>query len=344
MARTALITGISGQDGAYLAKALLGRGYRVVGAYRRTSALPTGRLEELGIADDVELVDMELLEASNIRRVLEMLKPDEIYNLAAQSFVGLSFELPLYTCDVDAMGVLRLLEAMREVYPKARLYQASTSEMFGNARETPQNERTPFYPRSPYGVAKLFAHWCVVNYREAHGLYACSGILFNHESPLRGLEFVTRRVTNGLARVALGEQDTLSIGNLEAKRDWGFAGEYVEGIWRMLQQDKADDYVLATGRTATVRDFVNGAATAFGFELEWCGKGEAERAVDKKSGRTIIAVDPRLYRPAEVQLLLGDASKAKAELGWEPKTHLEELIQMMVRADYDRVKTGMTRF
>jgi GDPmannose 4,6-dehydratase len=344
MARTALITGISGQDGAYLAKALLGRGYRVVGAYRRTSALPTGRLEELGIAEDVEFVDMELLEASNIRRVLETLKPDEIYNLAAQSFVGLSFELPLYTCDVDAMGVLRLLEAMREVCPKARLYQASTSEMFGKAREMPQNERTPFYPRSPYGVAKLFAHWSVVNYRETYGLHACSGILFNHESPLRGLEFVTRKVTHGLARVALGEQNTLSIGNLESQRDWGFAGEYVEGMWRMLQQDKADDYVLATGRTATVRDFVNGAAAAFGFELEWCGKGEGERAVDKKSGRTIIAVDARLYRPAEVQLLLGDASKAKAELGWEAKTHLEDLIQMMVRADYDRVKTGIMRF
>jgi GDPmannose 4,6-dehydratase len=344
MAKIALITGISGQDGAYLAKTLLQRGYRVVGAYRRTSALPTGRLEELGVAEDVEFVDVELLEASNIRRVLEKLKPDEIYNLAAQSFVGLSFELPLYTCDVDAMGVLRLLEAMRETCPEARLYQASTSEMFGKAQEVPQRESTPFYPRSPYGVAKLFAHWSVVNYREAYGLYACSGILFNHESPLRGLEFVTRRVTHGLARVALGLQDTLSIGNLEAGRDWGFAGEYVEGMWQMLQQDKADDYVLATGRTTTVRDFVNGAAAAFGFDLEWSGQGETERAIDKKTGRTIVAVDPSLYRPAEVASLRGDASKVKAKLGWEAKTSLEALIEMMARADHDRVKTGVVRF
>jgi GDPmannose 4,6-dehydratase len=344
MAKTALITGISGQDGAYLARSLLGRGYRVVGTYRRTSAMPTGRLDELGIADDVKFVDMELLEASNIRKVLGKLMPDEIYNLAAQSFVGLSFDLPLYTCDVDAMGVLRLLEAMREVCPGARLYQASTSEMFGQAREVPQRETTPFCPRSPYAVAKLFAHWSVVNYREAYGLYACSGILFNHESPLRGLEFVTRKVTHGLARVALGLQDTLHIGNLEAKRDWGFAGEYVEGMWRMLQQEKSDDYVLATGHNASVRDFVNGAAAAFGFHLAWSGEGQAARGIDKTTGRTIVAVDPVHYRPADVEHLLGDASKAKAVLGWEAKTGLDELIQMMARADYDRVKAGVVRF
>jgi GDPmannose 4,6-dehydratase len=344
MAKTALLTGISGQDGAYLARSLLGRGYRVVGAYRRTSAPPTGRLDELGIAKDVELVDMELLEASNIRKVLGKLMPDEIYNLAAQSFVGLSFDLPLYTCDVDAMGVLRLLEAVREVCPGARFYQASTSEMFGKVQEVPQRETTPFHPRSPYGVAKLFAHWSVVNYREAYGLYACSGILFNHESPLRGLEFVTRKVTHGLARVAQGLQDTLYVGNLEAKRDWGFAGEYVEGMWRMLQQDAPDDYVLATGRTTTVRDFISGAAAALGFELEWSGEDQATTGIDRKTGRTIIAVDPDLYRPAEVELLLGDPSKAKAKLGWEAKTTLDELIQMMVRADYDRVKSGVIRF
>ena len=344
MRKTALITGISGQDGAYLAKFLLGRGYRVVGAYRRTSIMPTGRLDELGITQHVELVDMELLEASNIRRVLQTLKPDEIYNLAAQSFVGLSFELPLYTCDVDAMGVLRLLEGMREACPEARLYQASTSEMFGNAQEVPQRETTPFYPRSPYGVAKLFAHWSVVNYREAYGLHACSGILFNHESPLRGLEFVTRKVTHGLARVALGLQDTLYVGNLEAQRDWGFAGEYVEGMWRMLQQKKPGDFVLATGRATTVRDFVNGAAAAFGFDLEWSGAGQAENGIDKTTGRTIVAVDASLYRPTEVAFLLGDPSKAKAELDWEAKTSLEELIEMMARADHDRVKTGVTRF
>lgn len=343
MAKTALITGISGQDGAYLAKALLARGYRVVGTYRRTSGIAIGRLVELGVAEDVELVDLELLEESNIRRLLERLKPDEIYNLAAQSFVGLSFEQPLYTSDVNALGVLRLLEAMRESCPAARFYQASTSEMFGKAQETPQNERTAFYPRSPYGVAKLFAHWSVVNYREAHGLYACSGILFNHESPLRGLDFVTRKVTFGLARVALGHQDVLSLGNLEFKRDWGFAGEYVEGIWAMLQQDQPDDYVLATGRTVSVRDFVQGAATACGFDVEWAGDGIDARAVDKRTGRTIVAVDPKFYRPAEVDALVGDASKAKATLGWEAKTSLEDLTQMMVKADYDRVKSGIIR-
>ena len=343
MAKTALITGISGQDGAYLASALLARGYRVVGAFRRTSGISVGRLEELGISGEVELVDMELLEASNLRHVLNKLKPDEIYNLAAQSFVGLSFEQPLYTSDIDALGVLRLLEAMREVCPGARFYQASTSEMFGKALETPQNEKTPFYPRSPYGVAKLFAHWSVVNYREAHGLYACSGILFNHESPLRGRDFVTRKVTLGLARVALGQEEMVHIGNLEAKRDWGFAGEYVEGMWMMLQREAPGDFVLATGRSSSVRDFIDGAATGFGFDIEWTGNGIDARAVDRRSGRTVVAVDPKLYRPAEVDVLIGDARKAEAELGWEAKTSLEGLIQMMVKADYDRVKTGIIR-
>ena len=343
MAKTALITGISGQDGAYLARALLGRGYRVIGSHRRNSGATIGRLEELGVARDVELVDMELLEESNVRRVLDKLKPEEIYNLAAQSFVGLSFEQPLYTSDVDALGVLRLLEAMREACPEARVYQASTSEMFGKAQETPQNERTPFYPRSPYGVAKLFGHWSVVNYREAHGLYACSGILFNHESPLRGREFVTRKVTFGLARVALAHEDMLYIGNLDAKRDWGFAGDYVEGMWMMLQQGTPDDYVLATGRTTSVRDFVNAAAAVCGFVLEWSGEGDGETGIDTKTGRTIIAVDPKLYRPAEVDILIGDAKKAKAAFGWEAKTSLDELIQMMVKVDYDRVKTGIIR-
>jgi GDPmannose 4,6-dehydratase len=277
VAKTALITGISGQDGAYLARALLARGYRVVGAFRRTSGTSIGRLEELGISGEVELVDMELLEESNLRHVLNKLKPDEIYNLAAQSFVGLSFEQPLYTSDIDALGVLRLLESMREVCAGARFYQASTSEMFGKAQETPQNEKTPFYPRSPYGVAKLFAHWSVVNYREAHGLYACSGILFNHESPLRGRDFVTRKVTFGLARVALGQEEMVHIGNLEARRDWGFAGEYVEGMWMMLQQDRPGDYVLATGRSNSVRHFIDGAAAGLGFDIEWTGRRRSRR-------------------------------------------------------------------
>jgi GDPmannose 4,6-dehydratase len=343
MPKTALITGISGQDGAYLAKVLLDRGYRVVGAYRRTSGINVGRLVELGVAEQVELIDLELLEESNLRRALEKVKPDEIYNLAAQSFVGLSFEVPIYTSEIDALGVLRLLEAMRDACPDARFYQASTSEMFGKVQETPQTERTPFYPRSPYGVAKLFAHWSVVNYREAHGLFATSGILFNHESPLRGQEFVTRKATLGLARVALGKQDVLQVGNLDAKRDWGFAGDYVEGMWRMLQQEHPGDYVLATGRTTPVREFVDRAAAAFGFDLEWSSDGEDARGIDKRSGRTIVAVDPRYFRPAEVDLLIGDATKAKADLGWVPSTSLEQLIEMMVKADYDRVKTGIMR-
>jgi GDPmannose 4,6-dehydratase len=343
MAKTALVTGISGQDGAYLAKALLDRGYRVVGAYRRTSGINVGRLVELGIADNVELIDLELLEESNLRRALERVKPDEIYNLAAQSFVGLSFEVPVYTAEIDALGVLRLLEAMRTVCSEARFYQASTSEMFGKVQETPQTERTPFYPRSPYGVAKLFAHWTVVNYREAHGLFATSGILFNHESPLRGQEFVTRKATLGLARVSLGQQDKLLVGNLDSKRDWGFAGDYVDGMWRMLQQDSPGDYVLATGRTTPVREFVERAAEALGFQIEWSGADENTRGIDKGSGRTIVAVDPRFFRPAEVDLLIGDASKARDELNWVPQITLEQLIDMMAKADYDRVKTGIMR-
>jgi GDPmannose 4,6-dehydratase len=343
MTKTALITGISGQDGAYLARALLGRGYRVIGAYRRTSGPSMGRLQELGVAGEVELVDMELLEESNIRRVLQKLKPDEIYNLAAQSFVGLSFELPLYTADIDALGALRLLEVVREVCPDARFYQASTSEMFGKAQETPQSEKTPFYPRSPYGVAKLFAHWSVVNYREAHSLFACSGILFNHESPLRGQEFVTRKVTLGLARVALGQQECLHVGNLDAQRDWGFAGDYVEGMWRMLQEDDAGDFVLATGRTTSVREFIDRAALALGFDLEWSGAGADARGIDRKNGRVIVAVDPCLFRPTEVDLLIGDATKAKTKLGWEATTRLDALIQMMVKADHDRARTGIIR-
>jgi GDPmannose 4,6-dehydratase len=343
MAKTALITGISGQDGAYLAKTLLEKGYRVVGAQRRNAGINSGRLEELGILADVELADMELLEESNIRAALRKLQPDEIYHLAAQSFVGLSFEQPLYTCDVNALGVLRLLECMREACPGARFYQASTSEMFGKAQAIPQSETTPFHPRSPYGVSKLFAHWITVNYREAYGLFACSGILFNHESPLRGREFVTRKVTLGLARVALGQQDAVYLGNLEAKRDWGYAAEYVEGMWTMLQRDQPDDYVLATGRTHSVREFVNAASDALGFNLEWSGEGPDARGIDKRTGKAIVIVTPEFYRPAEVDLLIGDPSKAKQELNWQAETSLEELVQMMARADFDRVQSGVLR-
>lgn len=344
MSKSALITGISGQDGAYLARLLLDKGYKVFGAQRRGAGISTGRLEELNALDDIELVPIELLEYSNIRQVLEQTRPDEIYNLAAQSFVGTSFDQPLYTGDVDGMGVLRLLEVIRELGGTSKFYQASTSEMFGKVQETPQSETTPFYPRSPYAAAKLYAHWCLVNYRESYNMYAASGILFNHESPLRGSEFVTRKVTLALARIALGQQDRLSVGNVEAARDWGFAGDYVEGMWRMLQQEEADDYVLATGKTTKVRDFITAAAKALEFELEWSGEGVETIATDKKTGKIIVDTDPQFFRPAEVDLLLGDAGKAKEKLGWEAKVGLDELTAMMVRADYDRVKSGVLKF
>ena len=273
MARTALVTGISGQDGAYLARFLLAKGYRVVGALRRSSRSTIPRLIELKIAGDVEIVDFDLAEITNIMRMLKKVQPDEIYNLAAQSFVALSFEQPIYTSDTDGVGPLRLLEALREAVPTARFYQASTSEMYGKVQAVPQDETTPFYPRSPYGFAKLFAHWATVNYRESYGLHASSGILFNHESPLRGREFVTRKITWSLARIRHGDLDMLELGNLDARRDWGFAGDYVEGMWLMLQQDQAQDYVLATSETHTVRAFVETAARRLQFDIEWSGAG-----------------------------------------------------------------------
>ena len=337
MSKRALVTGISGQDGAYLSKLLLEKGYQVFGAQRRGASSSTWRLDELGIADRIELIPLEMLEYSNILRTIERARPDEIYNLAAQSVVALAFEQPLYTAEVDAMGVARLLEAVRTVDPGIRLYQASTSEMFGLVQETPQSERTPFHPRSPYGVAKLFAHWMVVNYRESYGMHAVSGILFNHESPLRGEEFVTRKITLALARIRHGQQDVLELGNLDAKRDWGFAGDYVEGMWRMLQQDQADDFVLATGQTHTVRSFVERAAEIAGFDIEWQGEAENTQGLDRKTGRTIVRVNKDFYRPAEVDILLGDASKARERLGWSPRVGLDELAGMMMKADLDRV-------
>lgn len=342
MAKRALITGITGQDGAYLSKLLLEKGYEVWGAYRRSASVNLWRLEELGIAQEVRLVALDLLEYSNVRRTLEKVQPDELYNLAAQSFVALSFEQPLYTADVDALGVGRLLESIREVNPEVRFYQASTSEMFGKVRETPQNERTPFYPRSPYGVAKLYGHWITVNYRESYGIHASSGILFNHESPLRGQEFVTRKITSSLARIRYGQQEVLELGNLEAMRDWGFAGDYVEGMWRMLQQPEADDYVLATGVTTKVRTFVEHAARAAGFEISWEGEGLGEVGRDQ-DGRVIVRVNPEYHRPAEVDLLLGDPAKARARLGWEPRVDLEGLVHMMVEKDLERVANGKLR-
>jgi GDPmannose 4,6-dehydratase len=336
MTKKALITGITGQDGAYLAQLLLSKGYEVYGAFRRSASSNFWRLEELGVANQIKMVSFDLLEYSNIQRTLEKVQPDEIYNLAAQSFVAASFEQPLYTSDVDAMGVTRLLEAIRSVNPKIRFYQASTSEMFGLVQEVPQTEKTPFYPRSPYGVAKLYAHWMTVNYRESYGSHASSGILFNHESPLRGLEFVTRKITSTLARIKHGSSEVLELGNLSAKRDWGFAGDYVEGMWRMVQQDTPDDYVLATGETHTVKEFVDLAAQAAGFELEWSGQEVDLKAVDAKTGRTVLKVNPDFYRPAEVELLIGSPEKAFHKLSWKSSTDLNELVEMMVTADMNR--------
>lgn len=337
MTKTALVTGITGQDGAYLARFLLSKGYVVVGAARRSASVNTRRLAELGIANDVKLVPLELSEFSNIVRAIQDSKPDEIYNLGAQSFVSSSFHQPIYTAEIDALGVTRILEAIRTVNPGIRFYQASTSEMFGNARAVPQNEETPFYPRSPYGVAKTYGHWITVNYRESHGLHASSGILFNHESPLRGHEFVTRKITLALARIKHGEQDLLQLGNLEARRDWGFAGDYVEGMWAMLQQDSPDDYVLATGEARSIREFVEEAGRAFEMDIVWDGEGEKTIGIDRKNGAVRVRINPEFYRPAEVELLLGDATKAQTKLGWRAKTEFAQLVEMMARADDKRV-------
>jgi GDPmannose 4,6-dehydratase len=342
--KTAVITGVTGQDGAYLAALLLERGYRVYGTYRRTSSVNFWRAEELGIVQHPEFkfVEHDLLDQGSSLRLIEKARPAEIYNLAAQSFVGVSFDQPLTTSLITGLGATNLLEAIRLVDPTIRYYQASTSEMFGKVRSTPQNEETPFHPRSPYGVAKLYAHWMTVNYREAHGIFGVSGICFNHESPLRGREFVTRKVTDAVARVRAGKLDALDIGNLDACRDWGYAREYVEGMWRMLQAPQPDSYVLATGRTESVRRFVELAFAAVDMKLAWRGKGADEIGVDTESKRTVVRVNPAYYRPAEVDLLTGDAAKARSELGWEARTSLEELCRMMVEADLKRVERGVS--
>ena len=342
--KTALITGITGQDGAYLAELLLEKGYKVYGTYRRSSSVNFWRIEELGVAThpNLTLLEYDLTDLSSSIRLLKSSKAIEVYNLAAQSFVGVSFDQPLTTAEITGLGPVNLLEAIRIVNPEIRFYQASTSEMFGKVQAIPQVEDTPFYPRSPYGIAKLYAHWMTINYRESYNIFGCSGILFNHESPLRGREFVTRKITDSMAKISLSNLDVLELGNMDAKRDWGFAKEYVEGMWRMLQADKPDTYVLATNRTETVRDFVTMAGRAAGFDLAWEGEAENEVAIDRKSGKTIVRVNPKFYRPAEVELLIGDPAKAKRELGWEPKTTLEELCQMMVEADIRRNQTGFS--
>lgn len=336
--KRALITGITGQDGAYLAELLLEKGYEVYGAYRRTSALNLWRIEELGLVGHpgLHLVEYDLTDLGNSIRLLETTKPDEVYNLAAQSFVGVSFDQPETTAQITGLGALRLLEAIRMVNPGIRYYQASTSEMFGKVQEIPQRESTPFYPRSPYGVAKLYAHWLTLNYRESYGIYGCSGILFNHESPLRGIEFVTRKITDAFARMRLGKQEHVELGNLDAKRDWGYAKDYVEGMWRMLQQDEPDTYVLATGRTTSIRDFVDMTARHAGMDLEWKGDGKDEVGVERGTGTVRVRVNPAFYRPAEVELLIGNPEKAEKKLGWKARTSLEELCGMMFEADMRR--------
>ena len=344
--RIALVTGITGQDGAYLAEFLLNQGYTVHGTFRRTSSVNFWRIASLGILEhpQLHLVEHDLTDGGAGIRLLERTRATEVYNLAAQSFVGLSFDQPVTTAEITGVGALHLLEAIRIVNPKIRFYQASTSEMFGKVQAVPQDESTPFYPRSPYGVAKLFAHWTTINYRESYGIFGASGILFNHESPLRGLEFVTRKITDGIARIKLGKRETLELGNLDARRDWGFAKEYVDGMWRMLQTAEAGVYVLATGKNATVREFVTLAAKAVDIEIAWQGSGEQERGIDVATGKVMVRVNPKFYRPAEVEKLVGSAAKARKELGWEAKTTLEELCSMMVQADLARVADGRALF
>jgi len=342
MMQSAVITGITGQDGAYLTQLLLEKGYVVYGAYRRTSSVNFWRVEELDVHrhPDFHLIEFDLTDLSSCIRMLQKSGANEVYNLAAQSFVSVSFDQPITTGDITGIGALRLLEAIRIVNPNIRFYQASTSEMFGKVAAIPQDETTPFHPRSPYGVAKLYAHWITVNYRESYNIFASSGILFNHESPLRGLEFVTRKITDAVAKIKLGKLDVLELGNMNAKRDWGFAKEYVEGMWRMLQAPEPDTYVLATGRTETVRDFVTMAFRAVGIEIAFKGQGEEEVGIDTATDRTVVRVNPKFYRPAEVELLIGDPAKARERLGWSPKTTLEELCAMMVEADVRRNERG----
>jgi GDPmannose 4,6-dehydratase len=342
--KKAIITGITGQDGAYLAELLLEKGYAVYGTYRRTSSVNFWRIEELGIQshENLHLVEFDLTDLGGAIALVLKVEPDEIYNLAAQSFVGVSFDQPSATAQITALGALNLLEAIRLVNRKIRFYQASTSEMFGKVQSIPQVEETPFYPRSPYGVAKLYAHWMTVNYRESYDIFGSSGILFNHESPLRGQEFVTRKITDTVAKIKLGKLDVLELGNLDAKRDWGYAKEYVEGMWRMLQASEPDTFVLATNRTETVRDFVQMAFKGAGMAVEFKGEGEQETAVETATGKTVMRINTKYYRPAEVDLLIGDPAKAKTKLGWAPSTTLEQLCQMMVEADLRRNMAGFS--
>ena len=341
--KTALISGITGQDGSYLTEQLLEKGYNVHGIIRRASSFNTFRIDHL--YNNPELLDKrfflhhgDLTDSSNLNRLVEKIRPDEIYNLGAQSHVQVSFEVPEYTAEVDGIGTLRFLDAIKETGINTRFYQASTSEMFGLVQEVPQNEKTPFYPRSPYGAAKLYAYWIVVNYREAYNLFACNGILFNHESERRGKTFVTRKISVAVSNIMTGRQDKLLLGNLDARRDWGYAPEYVEGMWKMLQVDEPGDFVLATNETHKIREFVEEAFRVLGEEIIWQGEGIDEKGVLKSSGREVVAIDPRYFRPTEVDLLIGDYSKAKEKLGWQPKTTFKDLVRIMVEADFKKAK------
>jgi len=342
MTKTAIVTGISGQDGAYLAENLLDRGYNVYGTYRRTSSVNFWRIDELGIANhpNLKLVEYDLTDMGSAIRLIETSQATEVYNLAAQSFVGVSFDQPIATGQITGLGAAYLLEAIRTVNRQIRFYQASTSEMFGKVQAIPQVEETPFYPRSPYGVAKLYAHWLTINYRESFDIFGCSGILFNHESPLRGREFVTRKITDTVAKIALGKAELLELGNLDAQRDWGYAKDYVEGMRLMLQHDVPETYVLATNRTETVRTFVEMAFRQVQIDIDWSGKDENETGVDRKTGKLLVRINPQFYRPAEVELLIGNPAKAQRELGWTPQVQLEELTALMVDADMRRNKAG----
>ena len=341
--KKALITGITGQDGSYLTELLLMKGYEVHGIIRRSSSFNTFRIDHLYKDESILNKSLflhygDLTDSSNLNRLVEKIQPDEIYNLGAQSHVQVSFELPEYTAEVDGVGTLRFLDAIRETGIKTKFYQASTSELYGKVQEIPQTEQTPFYPRSPYGVAKLYAYWIVVNYREAYDIFACNGILFNHESERRGKTFVTRKISVAVAKIMLGLQDSLSIGNLDAKRDWGYAPEYCEGMWRMLQAEKPDDYVMATGETHAVREFIEESFDVLGEEIIWEGEGIDEKGILKSSGQMVVNINHRYFRPTEVELLIGDASKAKTNLGWTPKVTFKELVKIMVTADYNKQK------
>ena len=342
--KTAIITGVTGQDGAYLTELLLEKGYKVIGTYRRTSSVNFWRLESLGVTEHInlKLVEHDLTDLGNSIRLIQDFEPDEIYNLAAQSFVGVSFSQPQTTAEISGLGVLNLLEAIRIVNKKIRFYQASTSELYGRVQTVPQTEDTPFYPRSPYAVAKLFAHWSVVNYRESYDMFASSGILFNHESPLRGREFVTRKITDKVARISLGDNSPLELGNIDSKRDWGFAKEYVEGMYRMLQHEIADTFVLSTNKTYSVRHFVELAFAAVDMPIIWTGSKEQEKGRHATTGQLLAEINPEFYRPAEVDSLIGDYSKAEKILGWKPQTDLEQLCRMMVESDLEKVKGGKT--